>query len=67
MPNEFQRVMDSMLGSIPFTNCYLDDILIASKGTFLDHKKIVLKIFYRHWSSITSRSNGQNVNSFKKK
>ena len=44
MPNEFQRVMDSTLGSIPFTNCYLDDILIASKGTFLDHKNIVLKI-----------------------
>ena len=44
MPNEFQRVMDSTLGSIPFTSCYLDDILIASKGTFLDHKNIVLKI-----------------------
>ena len=44
MPNEFQRVMDSTLGSIPFTNCYLDDILIASKGTFLDHKNIMLKI-----------------------
>ena len=44
MPDEFRRVMDSTLGSIPFTNCYLDDILIASKGTFLDHKKIVLKI-----------------------
>ena len=36
--------MDSTLGSIPFTNCYLDDILIASKGTFLDNKNIVLKI-----------------------
>ena len=44
MPNEFQRVIDSTLGSIPFTNCYLDDILISSKGTFLDHKNIVLKI-----------------------
>ena len=44
MPSEFQRVMDSTLGSIPFTNCYLDDILIASKGTFLDYKDIVLKI-----------------------
>ena len=44
LPNEFQRVMDSTLGSIPFTNCYLDDIFIASKGTFLDHKNIVLKI-----------------------
>ena len=45
MPNEFQRLMDSTLGSIPFTNCYLDDILIASKETFLDHKNIVLKNF----------------------
>ena len=44
MPNEFQRVMDPTLGSIPFTNCYLDEILIASKGNFLDHKNIVLKI-----------------------
>ena len=43
MPNEFQRLMDSTLGSITFTNCYLDDILIASKGTFLDHKNIVWK------------------------
>ena len=42
--NEFQRVMDSTLRNIPFTNCYLDDILIASKETFLEHKNIVLKI-----------------------
>ena len=47
MPNEFQRVMDSTLGSIPFTNCYLDGLLIASKGTFLDHKNIVLKLLSR--------------------
>ena len=44
MHNEFQRVGDSTLGSIPFTNCYLDELLIASKGTSLDHKNIVLKI-----------------------
>ena len=44
MPNEFQRVMDSTLGNIPFTNCYLDDILVASKGSFIDHKKTVYKI-----------------------
>ena len=48
MPNEFQRVRDSNLGSIPFTNCYLDDILIASIGTFKDHKNILLKKLYRH-------------------
>ena len=44
MPREFQRVMDSTLGSIPFTNCYLDDILVASKGSFIDHRKIVYQI-----------------------
>ena len=44
MLNEFQRVIPFSNGSIPFTNCYLDEILIASKGTFLDHKNIVLKI-----------------------
>ena len=26
MPNEIQRFMDSTLGNIPFTNCYLDNI-----------------------------------------
>ena len=45
MPNELQRVKDSTLGTIPFTNCYLDDVLIASKVSFLDHKNIVFKIF----------------------
>ena len=44
MPNEFQRVKDSTLGNIPFTNCYLEDILVASKGSLNDHKKIVYKI-----------------------
>ena len=44
MPNKFQRVIDSTLGTIPSTNCYLDDILIADKESFLDHKNIVFKI-----------------------
>ena len=44
MPNEIQRVMDSTIGYIPFTSCYLDDILVASKRSFIDHKK---KFFYR--------------------
>ena len=46
MPNEFQRVMDSTLGNNPFINSYLDEILVASKGSFNDHKKIVYKILY---------------------
>ena len=44
MPNEFQRVIDSLLKDIPFTNCYIDDILIASKGSLNEHKAILTKI-----------------------
>ena len=44
MPNEFQRVMDSLLKHIPFTNCYIDDILIASKGS-LNEQKAILQNF----------------------
>ena len=43
MPNEFQRVMDSLLENIPFTNCYIDDILVASRGSLEKHKSIVYK------------------------
>ena len=44
VPNEFQRAMDSTIGHIPFTNFYLDDILLSSKGSFKEHKEIVEKI-----------------------
>ena len=43
MPNEFQRVMDS-LKNFPFTNYYIDDILVASRGSMEEHKSIVYKI-----------------------
>ena len=43
MPNEFQRVMDSLLKDISFTNCFIDDILIASKGSLNEHKAILTK------------------------
>ena len=43
MPNEFQRVMDLLLKDITFTNCYIDDILIASKGSLKEHKAILLR------------------------
>ena len=36
--------MDSMLKNIPFTNCYIDDILVASRGSLEEHKSIVYKI-----------------------
>ena len=43
MPNDFQRVMDSLLKDITFTNCYIDDILIASKGSLNEHKRYYQK------------------------
>ena len=44
MPNEFQRVMNSLLKNIPFKNCYIDDILVASRGSLEDHIATVYKI-----------------------
>ena len=44
IPNEFQRVMDSVLKNKPFTNCYIDDILVASKGSLKEHKATIHKI-----------------------
>ena len=34
----------SLLKHIPFTNCYIDDILVASRGTLEEHKEIVYEI-----------------------
>jgi hypothetical protein len=33
-PDIFQRIMYALLGDIPNIQVYLDDILIASNGTF---------------------------------
>ena len=44
VPKEFQRVMDPLLKKIPFTNCYKDDILVASRGSLEEHKSIVYKM-----------------------
>ena len=54
-PNEFQQVIDSLLKDIPCTNCYTDDILIASKGLLDDHKAILWKY---------GSKNGHNVRFF---
>ena len=43
-PNEFQRVMDSFFKDIPFTNSYIERILIASKGSLNKHKAILTNI-----------------------
>ena len=36
------KKMDSLLKGIPFTNCYIDDILVASEGT-LDVQKATVQ------------------------
>ena len=42
MPAEFQKAMDYTLIGLKNTFCFLDDILIASKGSEEDHFKLVL-------------------------
>ena len=40
-PNEFQRHTDSLLKKVPFTNCYIDDLLVALKGTVEGYKALL--------------------------
>ena len=47
MPSEFQKAIDCTLQRIPGTICYLDDILVVSKGTLSQHPEFVHKILSR--------------------
>ena len=44
MPAEFQRVMDSILNEFPQANAFIDDILVTTKGTEVEHISLVEKI-----------------------
>ena len=44
MPAEFQKVIDNLLKEFPQANAFIDDILIASKGTKIEHIALVEKI-----------------------
>ena len=44
MPAEFQKVIDNLLKEFPRANEFIDDILIASKGTKIEHIALVEKI-----------------------
>ena len=44
MPAEFQRVMDSILNEFPQANAFIDDILVATKETEVEHISLVEKI-----------------------
>ena len=44
MPAEFQKVIHNFLKEFPQANAFIDDILIASKGTKIEHSALVEKI-----------------------
>ena len=47
MPAEFQKAMDYTLNGLQNTYCFLDDILIVSKGSLKEHKSYVMKCLQR--------------------
>jgi hypothetical protein len=49
-PDIFQRVMYELLGDIPNTQVYLDDILITSNGTFEEHAAIMEQVLDMHYT-----------------
>ena len=47
MPAEFQKAMDRTLNNSKHTFCFLDDILIVSKGSELEHEKLITDILMK--------------------
>ena len=41
MPAGFQKVIDNLLNEFPQANAFIDDILIASKGTKVERIALV--------------------------
>ena len=48
MPAKFQKAMDRTLNHAKNTFCFLDDILIVSKGEIIEHEKLVLDVL-KNW------------------
>ena len=44
MPAEFQKVISNLFKECPQANAFIDDILIASKGTKIEHIPLVEKV-----------------------
>ena len=53
MPEEFQKAMDYTLIGLKNTKCFLDEILVVSKGTLEEHKRYVV--------SCLRRLDGENI------
>ena len=47
MAKEFQKAMDNTLQGLSGVFCFLDDILIVSKGSVMDHNNLVNKVITR--------------------
>ena len=47
MPTEFQKAMDCTLQGLEGVICYLDDILVVTKGRVEDHNTLVEKVMDR--------------------
>ena len=47
MPAEFQKTMDRTLNHAENTFCFLDDILIVSKGSEQEHEKLILNVLQK--------------------
>ena len=47
MPAEFQKAMDRTLNHSKNTLCFLDDILIVSKGSETEHKKLITDVLIK--------------------
>ena len=47
MPKEFQKAMDNTIQGFQGVFCFLDDILIVSKGSVTEHNEIVDKVLPR--------------------
>ena len=45
MPDNFQFIMDTLVGKVENAHCYLEDILLSTVRTACDHSKIVSKEF----------------------
>ena len=56
MPKDFQQVMDTIIGSAPFIKCYIEDILIGSKGSLKECKDIVNHVIQLRQTEIRSKT-----------
>ena len=48
MPAVFQKVIDYTLVGLDKTHCFLDDIIVVSRGSKEDHLKLVYKCLKRY-------------------